>query len=58
MLNDDSSKGDDVESVEREARDGDDSSSYNSDDSTVDGQDENSNTLDTQSTSVSSSEDG
>lgn len=58
MLNDDRSKDDDVESAERETRGDGDSSSYDSDGSAAGGQNESSNTSDTQPTSVSSSVDG
>ena len=58
MLNDDRSKDGDVGSVGRETHGGGDSSAYSSDGSTAGGQDEDSNTPDTQPTSVSSSGDG
>ncbi len=58
MLNNDHSEGDNVCSAEREAGGGSDCSGYNSDSSTADIQVEESDTADTQTTSVGSSGDG
>ena len=55
IFNNDHSKGDDVDSAEREAGDGGDGSGCHSDCSTADGQFKESDTPDTQWTSIASS---
>ena len=55
ILNNDHSKGDDVDSAEREAGGGGDSSGSHSDCSSADGQFEESDTFDTHLTSIASS---
>lgn len=55
IFNNHHSKGDDVDSAEREAGGGGDSSGYHSDCSTADGQFKESDTPDTQLTSIASS---